>query len=90
MHYFYILVIHEIEDHILPAGKAAYAAAQIITGATHSRILIEHVETLDDCINDIVGVACVPLSLKVVLNVAEVRHAPVVPADAPSFRYLPD
>jgi hypothetical protein len=69
MHYFYILVIYDIEDHRPPDGKAAHAAAQIITGATHSKILIEQVETLDDRINavfllepfpglSLVGVSC--------------------------------
>jgi hypothetical protein len=32
MHYFYILVIYDIEDHILPYRKAAHAGAQIIAG----------------------------------------------------------
>jgi len=73
MHYFYILVIYDIEDHILPDRKAAHAATQIIAGATHARILVDQVETLDDPINDIVGGACVAAFFEdIIPNVAEV------------------
>jgi hypothetical protein len=50
-----VLILHGIDDHILPNGKAAQAGSQIIAGAAHARILAEQGESLGDGIDDAIG-----------------------------------
>ena len=65
MHYFYISVIYDIEDHIRPYRKAAHAAAQIIAGATHARKLVDQMERLMIASMTSSAVPASPLSLKI-------------------------
>jgi hypothetical protein len=72
-----VLVLNDMEDHILPNREAAQAKAQIVASASDARILAEQMETLDDRVNDIVGGDSVAAFLEdIILDIVEVGDRP--------------
>jgi hypothetical protein len=51
----HVLILHGIDDHVLPDCKAEQAGAQIIAGAAHARILAEQIEPLCNGVDDAIG-----------------------------------
>jgi hypothetical protein len=61
----YVLVLNDIENHILSHRKAAQAGAQIIACAAHARKLTEQVERSVIASTTLSAATVPPLSLKI-------------------------